>query len=63
MLYNLIAHRYKDLADAQSVLRRQRGKLDQSYLRRWAGEIAANTGKFEVPQRLEKLLRRTDPGS
>lgn len=59
ILYKLIAHRYKDLGDAQTVLTRMRGKLDLEYLRRWAEEIARGTGKFEVPGLLEELIERT----
>lgn len=56
VLYKLVAYRYKDLADAEAVLTRQKSALDLPYLRHWAGEIAAHTGKFEVPARLEEML-------
>ena len=56
VLYKLIAFRFKDLADAEVVLLRQRHRLDLDYLRRWAEEIAQRTGKFEVPRKLEAML-------
>jgi hypothetical protein len=59
ILYKLVAHRYKDLGDAESVLVRSRGRLDLAYVRRWADEIARGTGKFEVPARLKELIDRT----
>lgn len=58
VLYKLIAYRLKDLADVESILVRQRGKLDLVYLRHWADEVARATGKFEVPQKLEEMLDR-----
>ena len=61
ILYKLVAHRYKDLGDAETVLVRSRGRLDLAYLRRWADEIARGTGKFEVPGKLEALIERARP--
>ncbi|MBI5366666.1 MAG: hypothetical protein HZA54_06490 [Planctomycetes bacterium] len=64
VLYKLIAHRRKDLPDAESVLRRQGVRLDLEYLRSWADEIAAQTGKFEVPGKLRELLEEVGlPGA
>lgn len=59
VLYKLIAHRYKDLGDVETVLVRMQKRLDLGYLRSWAEEIARGTGKFEVPGKLEELLDRT----
>ncbi|MBI4585526.1 MAG: hypothetical protein HY717_16045 [Planctomycetes bacterium] len=56
ILYKLVAHRYKDLGDAETIATRMRGQLDLAYLRHWAGEIAKGTGKFEVPGKLEELI-------
>lgn len=61
IIYKLIAHRYKDLGDAQSIFVRMLDRLDLDYLRRWADEIARGTGKFEVPGKLEELIERTRP--
>ncbi|MBI4606421.1 MAG: hypothetical protein HY721_31030 [Planctomycetes bacterium] len=61
VLYKLVAHRYKDLGDAETILVRMRGQLDLPYLRKWADEIARGTGKFEVPGKLEDLIQRTRP--
>lgn len=61
ILYMLVAHRYKDLGDAETVLVRQRGQLDLAYLRRWADEIARGTGRFEVPGKLEDLIEKVRP--
>lgn len=58
ILYKLVSYRYKDLGDAEAVIVRLRGKLDLQYLRTWAAEIAARTGKFEVPGKLEEFLVR-----
>ncbi len=58
ILYKLVAHRYKDLGDAETILVRRRGELDLTYLRRWADEIARGTGRFEVPGKLEDLIQR-----
>jgi len=58
ILYKLVAHRYKDLGDAETILGRRRGQLDLAYLRKWADEIARGTGKFEVPGKLEDLISR-----
>lgn len=58
ILYKLVAHRYKDLGDAQAVVARSHDRLDLDYLRRWADEIARSTGKFEVPAKLEELIGR-----
>ncbi|MBI3268841.1 MAG: hypothetical protein HYZ53_07450 [Planctomycetes bacterium] len=59
VLYKLTAYRFKDLADVEVVLLRQRRSLDLAYLKFWADEIARRTGKFEVPQKLESLLDTT----
>ena len=61
ILYKLVAHRFKDLGDAETVLVRQRGKLDLPYLHKWAEEIARGTERFEVPGKLEELIRRNQP--
>lgn len=61
VLYKLIAYRRKDLADVEAVLTRQRRRLDLSYLRSWADEIAARTGKFEVPSALDSMLKEVGP--
>ncbi len=60
VLYKLIAYRYRDLADAQAILTRRRLVVDRPYLRHWADEIAAHTGKFEVPAKLQELLEAAD---
>lgn len=56
ILYKLAAYRHKDLGDVDEIMMRQRTKLDVAYLRQWARRIAEATGKFEVPQTLEKML-------
>lgn len=56
ILYKLVAFRFKDLGHVQDILDRQQDKLDRTYLRKWAREIADHTGKFEIPQTLEKML-------
>lgn len=58
LLYKLTAYRFKDLADAEAILARQKNDLDLAYLRHWATDIAAHTGKFEVPSKLEELIER-----
>jgi hypothetical protein len=61
ILYKLVAHRYKDLGDVETILIRRHGQLDLGYLRKWADEIARGTGKFEVPGKLEEIIGRTRP--
>jgi hypothetical protein len=56
ILYKLVAHRRKDLAHVEDILRRQRGRLDLAHLRRWANRIAEATGRFEVPATFERML-------
>jgi hypothetical protein len=56
ILYKLVAHRRKDLAHVEDIITRQGKKLELSYLRRWAQEIAEATNKFEVPQTLDRML-------
>ncbi|NUN48807.1 MAG: hypothetical protein HUU15_08280 [Candidatus Brocadiae bacterium] len=58
LLYKLIAFRYKDLADAESIVIRQGTGLDRPYLAQWANQIAAHTGRFEVPGKLAEILRK-----
>ncbi|MBN1417641.1 MAG: hypothetical protein JXP34_02635 [Planctomycetes bacterium] len=57
ILYKLVAHRRKDLAHVEDILRRQGARLDLAHLRRWAQWIAEATGKYEVPSTLESMLR------
>ncbi len=56
ILYKLTAYRRKDLAHIEDIIIRQGTKLDLVYLRTWAKHIAEGTGKFEVPQTLERML-------
>lgn len=56
VLYKLVAHRRRDLAHIEDILTRQGKKLDLPYLRVWAQRIADATGKFEVPQVLERMV-------
>lgn len=58
ILYKLIAHRSRDLADIESVIRRQWADLDRSYLRKWARWLADNTGLERIRTTLRTMLAR-----
>ena len=52
VLFKLIANRTQDILDVESILQRQKGKLDRKYLRFWA--IALNI--YEKLKKLEAKL-------
>lgn len=56
ILYKLSAYRHKDLGHVEDIIIRQGARLNLSYLRHWASEIANATGKFEVPSTLANML-------
>ncbi|MBI2898563.1 MAG: nucleotidyltransferase family protein [Planctomycetes bacterium] len=57
ILYKLIAHRSRDLADIENVIRRQRDVLDRAHLRKWARWLARNTGMRRIVTTLGRMLR------
>ena len=57
ILLKLIPGRAKDLIDAESVILRHKGKLDASYLEKWAKRIADEAEDFRVLHQLRRLLK------
>lgn len=55
ILHKLFAARPRDLEDAEGVVRRRGGRLDWSYLTRWATEFATVPGREGMPALLERL--------
>lgn len=58
VLYKLIAHRMRDLADIESIVRRQRANLDLAYLRKWARWLADATGFKRIETTLRSMWKR-----
>lgn len=56
ILLKLIPGRPKDLLDAESVVIRQKGKLDASYLEKWARHICEEAQDFRILNQLKKML-------
>jgi hypothetical protein len=52
ILLKMAFHRQKDLADVRGILRVQRGRLDENYLRTWAEQMFEDA----VRQELENLM-------
>lgn len=55
LLLKLFAGRPRDLEDARSIVRRQQGRLDWPYLKRWAEEFSRVDGREELPRLLQGL--------
>ena len=58
ILFKLIPGRPKDLLDVESVILRQRNKLDQVYLDQWAKRISDDMEDLRLFNTLKKLLER-----
>lgn len=56
VLLKLIPGRPKDLLDAESVVIRQKGKLDAAYLEKWARYICEESQDFRILNQLKKML-------
>ncbi|MBI2981402.1 MAG: nucleotidyltransferase [Deltaproteobacteria bacterium] len=56
ILLKIVPGRPKDLIDAESVVLRHKGKLDQAYLRKWAQKICDEAEDFRVMRQLDQLL-------
>jgi hypothetical protein len=54
ILLKMAFHRQKDLADVRGILRVQRGRLDQGYLRTWAGQMLED----EIQRELDTLIAK-----
>jgi len=62
VLFKIVAWRLQDVADALSIIARQRSRLDVPYLRKWASWFAGrNPSLAGVPARLEALLAGKPP--
>ncbi len=55
ILHKLFAGRPRDREDALGIVRRQAGKLDWTYLDRWAREFAAVPGREEMVDQIARL--------
>lgn len=55
ILHKLFAGRPRDIEDVESVVRRQRNRLDWSYLADWAAEFSAIPGREGMPGQIRML--------
>ena len=55
IIHKLFAGRPRDLADAESVVRRKGPQLDWDYMREWTKTFAEIEGREGLPARLEEL--------
>lgn len=62
IVYKLVAARTHDLADMESVVRRQGAKLDVERIRRWALEFAELKEDPDLPRPFERILRAVTGG-
>ncbi len=58
ILLKLIPGRPKDLLDAESIIIRQKDKLDLSYLEKWSRQICELSEDFRVINQLKKMLEK-----
>jgi len=56
VIQKLRACRPRDIEDAQAILIRQRGKLDEGYLKKWASELG-------LARTMGELMERTEGGA
>ena len=60
ILLKLVPGRKKDLFDVESVLLRHRGKLDRTYLERWAQRLSDEMEDTRIWETLQRLLKEAD---
>lgn len=58
ILLKLIPGRPKDLIDAESIIIRNKNKLDTSYLENWAQRICEEAENFRILNQLKKMLEK-----
>ena len=63
IIHKAVAGRPQDVRDIESILYRQQGALDVTYLRRWLGDFADLLANPEVLARFERPWRRLYPRS
>lgn len=65
LLLKLFAGRPRDIEDAEGIVRRNRDRIDWSYLRSWAAEFSQVPGREELPRQITRLLGegRIDSGA
>ena len=54
IIHKAIAGRPQDLSDIESIIMRQRKKLDVKYIRKWLGEFSQLLEAEEVTDRFER---------
>jgi len=59
IVHKCVAGRPRDLEDVESILLRQRGRLDLRYVRRWLREFAAALPERAVLERFEEALKKS----
>ena len=59
IIHKAIANRWKDWGDVESILIRQRGKLDVAYIRNWLTQFAEALENPEILSRFEELYKTT----
>lgn len=57
ILLKIIPGRPQDLMDAESIVLRHKGKLDQKYMGQWAQKISDEMENFRVWHQLQKILK------
>lgn len=57
VLSKLIAARTRDLMDIESILIRQKGKMDLAYLKRWASRLARDLDRPFISEKLGEMLK------
>jgi predicted nucleotidyltransferase len=60
IIHKAIANRDKDWTDVESILVRQRGKLDVKYIRKWLRQFAEALENPEMLARFEKLYNEVN---
>jgi len=56
VLLKIIPGRPQDLADAEKIIMRHKGRLDIGYLKNWAQEISAEAQNPRIAGDLDRLL-------
>ncbi|MCX7926036.1 MAG: nucleotidyltransferase family protein [Fimbriimonadales bacterium] len=60
IVHKCLAHRPVDLQDVESILKRQRGKLDIEYIRACLESFAPYVWEFDLVGEFEQLLNRSE---
>ena len=57
ILFKVVPARYIDLADAENIAIRHKGKLDEKYLLDWAKKLSDEAEDMRIFQEVKKLLK------